>query len=136
MKLPPRSTILLTFNFLPANRYFCYRNVKVLSEMQQVDIECPEKQKLNIALGLHQYILLHINGWNCLLPADFSSQLCSPSFDVHIMEENSGCLSGEEFEPALSVLDPLDTQEPYQEVEAIHQECAEYGTLRQRKRQK
>lgn len=39
-------------------------------------------------------------------------------------------LPGEELEAALGVLDPPHTEEPHQEVEAVHQEGAEHGALR------
>ena len=44
--------------------------------------------------------------------------------DVKIVKEDSGGRSSEEFEAALSVLDPSDTQKPDQEVEAIHEDCS------------
>lgn len=41
-------------------------------------------------------------------------------------------LTCEKLEAALCVLDPSHTEEPHQEVEAIHKECTKHGSLWQR----
>lgn len=57
-----------------------------------------------------------------------------PALHVKTAERLQGCLSGEELEAALRILDPPHTEEPNQEVEPIHQDWAEKGPLRERRR--
>jgi len=56
----------------------------------------------------------------------------SPSLDVERREGLERSLAREELEAALRVLDPPHAERPHQEVEAVHEECAEHRSLDRR----
>lgn len=56
-------------------------------------------------------------------------QTVLPALHMQTAERPQCCFTSEELEAALRVLDPFDTEEPDQEVEAVHQECPEHRAL-------